>query len=129
MISRKDFQQQPQRWPQNLWLQPQRSLKTASKLQRLLQFIPRDLRLECMVLGTIHILRKYIFRPFGPPPLRNHDLCIENKQILSFFNPPNKCLKVIYEWSPSHQQGQAKRQQRLQRQKEIDTFYRRYGIY
>ena len=69
MISRKDFQQQPQRWPQNLWLQPQRSLKTASKLQRLLQFIPRDLRLECMVLGTIHILRKHIFRPFGPPPL------------------------------------------------------------
>ena len=40
-----------------------------------------------------------------------------------------KYANVIYEWSPSHQQGQAKRQQRLQRQKEIDTFYRRYGIY
>ena len=72
MISRKDFQQQPQCWPQNLWLQPRRSLKTASKLQRLLQFIPRDLRLECMVLGTIHILRKHVLGPFCPPPPHTH---------------------------------------------------------
>ena len=35
--------------------------------------------------GTIHILRKHIFRIFGPPPpLRKHVFSTENKQKLAF---------------------------------------------
>ena len=49
--------------------------------------------------GTINILRKHIFRLFGPPPppLRKHVLCTENKQNLPFSNPPSpyKCLRNI----------------------------------
>ena len=108
MISRKDFQQQPQRWPQNLWLQPRRSLKTASKLQRLLQFIPRDLRLECMVLGTIHILRKHIFRPFWTPPTVCWNGVLRGRFLGIKMQHWNKCLSSLLQdfvsfWSIPYQ--------------------------
>lgn len=110
MISLKDFQHQPQRWPQNLWLQPRRSLKTASKLQRLLQFIPRDLRLECMVLAISKDRQKgnkgcrgrrklthFIggtpvkvclkITPLPPPPLRSWPLLCSLKTMTSKSGP------------------------------------------
>ena len=40
-------------------------------------------------LGTIHILRKHIFRLFEPPsPLRKHVFSTENKQKMAFSDPP-----------------------------------------
>ena len=45
------------------------------------------------MLGTIHILRKHILRPFGPPSLSKYYLGNENKQKLLFSNPfPHQVL-------------------------------------
>ena len=55
------------------------------------------------MFGTIHILRKHIFRIFRPPaPVRKHVFSTENKQKLAFSDPlPPKSASanVIYEWS------------------------------
>ena len=56
--------------------------------------------MDVRLLGTIHILRKHIFRIFGPPfPLRKHVFSTENKQKLAFSDPsPPTSAYVIYEW-------------------------------
>ena len=46
-------------------------------------------------LGTIHILRKYIFGLFGPTPLLcKNILCTENKQKLVFSETPSPLQMV-----------------------------------
>jgi hypothetical protein len=56
--------------------------------------------LQKINLGTIHILRKHIFRIFGPlslPPLRKHVFSTKTNQKLTFSDPPppSKCLRNI----------------------------------
>merc|ERR1719464_706081 len=41
---------------------------------------------------TIHLLRKHIFRNFGPPSLIKHVFSTESKQKLPFSNPPPPSL-------------------------------------
>ena len=54
-----------------------------------------------LLQGTIYILRKHIFRIFGPPsPLRKHVFSTENKHKLAYSDPsPPTTAYVIYEWS------------------------------
>ena len=59
------------------------------------------------ILGTIHLLRKQIFRiSRGDGGLRKHVYSTENKHKLAFPDPlPPTSAYVIYKWSPSKERS------------------------
>ena len=57
----------------------------------LIVFLAKQAFADCqdLTLGTIHKLRKHIFRIFGPrSPLHKHVFSTENKQKLAFSDSP-----------------------------------------